>query len=131
MRFVTSLSLQFSQLKPLVVVVAEAVVDNVLQLIAYGVDPSQDPNSEQFVFIRRVLDLGAFLKSVVDSGGQAQRFAFDDEGAVPFGDVAVTPNSIDVPVKPPSTPWPQALVVIALARSVTTDEQLANSGPTA
>jgi hypothetical protein len=115
MRFVTSLSLQ---LRSLVVVVVENEQDG--KFIAYGVDP----NSEKFVFIREVLALGAFLKSVVDNEAQVQQN---------FVNVPVEPNSVDVPVKPPTTPWPQAPVVIALARSVSRDEELAqvSTGTTA
>jgi len=99
MTFVTSLSLP---LQNLVVIV---VRDPLGKLIAYGVNPS----TQQFPFITEVANLGEFLQGLVD----------------PTKSDLVKKNSIVVPVKPPATPWPDSTVVIALARSLSTDQQLA------
>jgi hypothetical protein len=99
MTFYTSLSLP---LQHLVVIVVQDPSGN---LIAYGVDP----RTQKFTFITGIGNLGEFLQGVV----------VDQRAAL------TSPNAIVVPVQPPPTPWPDAQVVLALARSVSSDEQLA------
>jgi hypothetical protein len=102
MRFVTSLSLENRQL--VVVVVGN---DSGMQ-IAYGIDPRQDPEQEHWVFICEVTNLGGFLKALVDA---------DDEG--------VRTNSLELPSKPPPSPWPRLQIVISYAQAIHADEALA------
>jgi hypothetical protein len=102
MRFVTSLSLDNGQM--VVVVVGD---DSGTQ-IAYGIDPQQEPEQEQWVFIREVSNLGGFLKALVD--GDDQEFQR---------------NSLEIPSKPPPSPWPRLQVVISYAQAIHADEALA------
>jgi hypothetical protein len=102
MRFVTSLYLDNRQM--VVVVVAD---DNGTQ-IAYGVNPDQDPEQEQFEFIRQVTNLGGFLKAMVDG---------DEPG--------FQTNSVEIPSTPPPSPWPRLQVVISYAQAIHADEALA------
>ena len=102
MRFVTSLSLDSRQM--VVVVVGD---DNGMQ-IAYGVNPAQDPEQEQWEFICQVTNLGGFLKALVDG---------DEQG--------FQSNSLEIPSKPPPSPWPKLQVVISYAQAIHADETLA------
>ena len=101
MRFVTSLSLSSS----LAVVVVE---NDGGTRIAYGIDPMQDPVQERYVFIKQVIDIGAFLEGLVNRGYT--------------GDGGFESNAIDVPTTPPNAPWPKLQVVIEYAQAVHSEE---------
>jgi hypothetical protein len=102
MRFVTSLSLEDKQM---VVLVFED--DNGMQ-VAYGVDPEQDPELVRWVFICEVTNLGGFLKALVDDDEQGFRT-----------------NSLELPTRPPPSPWPKLRDVISYAHTIHADEALA------
>lgn len=101
MRFVSSLSLSSS----LTVVVVE---DEDGTRIAYGIDPMQDPVQERYVFIKRIIDVGAFLEGMVERGYT--------------GDGGFEGNAVDVPTTPPNAPWPKLHVVIEYAQAVHAEE---------
>jgi len=105
MKFVTSLYVDSRQL---VVVV---VGDDGGTLIAYGIDPHQDPAVEQWEFMKGVSHLGAFLKALVDN---------DSDG--------FNANSIEIPTTPPPVPWPKLQPVISYAQALHADEALAFAG---
>jgi hypothetical protein len=102
MRYVTSLAYDSRQK---IVVLVE---NDGGPLIAYGVDAQLPPMEGQFAFVRRVTNLGGFLKALVD-------------GDVPGPEA----NSVEIPSTPPPSPWPRLQAVISYAQRLHADEALA------
>jgi hypothetical protein len=115
----------------LVVVVAPCTYKQEDYLLAYGIDPTLSGlNARLFERMLPLDALGDFI-SVLIKGGPDEGLSDEvdkDQNLSAFvkpGGPPVIANSVDVTNSDPQPPGPKLTVVIALAKSITTDESLA------